>query len=147
MLAVLLGLALRRVASFLLRTRTLYLSKSVKLSFLACLAYAFPKELSANFWATFSFLRMVLTFWVLAPLRILALNLVSCSLRMGMTCLLMVYPSTNTLLSLMISTIVASLPASTPKLILATRPTSTNLVYPWIKAWLPSWMCGEIYWI
>jgi hypothetical protein len=60
----------------------------------------------------------------------LTVCLVSWSLLTGMTCLLMPYPSIKTLLSFRISTIVASLPASAPKLTLTTRPTSTNLVYP-----------------
>lgn len=71
------GFARVSLDSFLLSTKTLYLSKSVKFCLLCCLAKDFPSELSANFLATFSLEMMVLTLPVLAPLPILRTCLVS----------------------------------------------------------------------
>lgn len=109
-----LGLARVSLASFLLSTRTLYLSKSVRFCLLCCLAKDLPIELSANFLATFSFEMMLLSLPVRAPLPHLMTCLVSWSLRMGITCLWMASPSTKTRLSLRISTMVASLPSRGP---------------------------------
>lgn len=124
----LLGLALNNFDSFLLRERTLNLSKSFNVYLLVCLSKAFPKELSANFLATPSLAITFLSFPVLTPLPTFRTCLVSWSLRMGMTCLLRFYPSTRTLLSERMSTMVTSFPVSAPKLTLATRPTWTNLL-------------------
>lgn len=123
-------LALRSLDSFLLNTKALYLSKSVSCSLLACWEYLFPRELSSKVFWTLSLAIAFLSLPEVTPLPTLSTCLVSCSLRMGMSCLLIPSPSINTLLSLTMSTMVASFPTWGPKLILATRPTCTNLLYP-----------------
>ena len=100
--------------SFLLSTVTLYLSKSFSCCLLACLAKALPKLLSLNVFCTFSFAITLFSLPLLIPRPTAKTCLVSCNLLMGMTCRLMPYPSTKTLLSLRISTIVASFPSRGP---------------------------------
>jgi hypothetical protein len=62
---------------------------------------------------------------------------VNLSLLIGMICLLICCPSTRTLFSLIMSIMTANLPSNGPKLILATLPTSTNLVNVWINKIVP----------
>ena len=107
-------LALSNLESFLRRVKTLNLSKSVSCSLLACLAKDLPKELSAKDFETFYLEIIVLNFPVVIPLPILRTCLVSWSLPIGMICLVNPSPSTRTLLSLRISTMVASFPSRGP---------------------------------
>lgn len=116
-------LALSNFESFLLSDKTLNLSKSVRFCLLACLAYDFPNGLSAKVLATFYLAINLVNFPVLTPLPIFSTCLVSCNLLTGMSCLWMFSPSTKTLLSLRMSTIVTNRPSNGPKLTLATLPT------------------------
>ena len=111
-----------------LRMVALNLSKSLRLALLCWAWTFFPNGEFSHLACNPSFSITALTDPVLAPLPILSTCPVNLSLLVGMTCLLMCCPSTNTLFSLMISTITASFPSKGPKFILATLPTSTNLV-------------------
>ena len=117
------GLAFNNFASFLLRARTLNLQKSFSCCLLFCLATNLPSLLSLKTFATFYLAMSLFSFPDLIPLPIFKVCLVNWSLEMGMVCLAKPYPSMRTLLSLTISTMVASFPSRGPKLILATLPT------------------------
>lgn len=121
-------LALNNFDSLLLKETTLNLSKSLSSALLVCLAYDLPIELSLKVFCTFYFAIAFLNLPEVMPRPTLKTCLVSWSLLMGIICLAIPSPSIKTLLSLIISTIVASFPSRGPKLILATLPTWTNLL-------------------
>ena len=110
----LLGLALSTLDSLLLKLKTLNLSKSVNSALLVCLANDLPILLSLNTFWTFYLAIVFLNLPEVTPLPILSTCLVSWSLATGMTCLEIPSPSIKTLLSLRISTIVASFPSRGP---------------------------------
>lgn len=105
------------MVTLFLRIRTLNLSKSLRLALTAFFAVFLAATDAAYLVNGQSFLMSFVTTPVLAPLNApLSENLVSVNLLIGMTYLAtpVVGPSTRTLLSLRISTIVANLPSYGP---------------------------------
>lgn len=106
--------ALTNLDSFLLKTKTLNLSKSFNCCLLAWLTRVFPKLVSSKFFWTFSLEIILLSLPLLIPLPTLRTWFESLSLAIGNACLLIPSPSIKTHLSLIISTMVASLPSRGP---------------------------------